>query len=409
MCVKQSAGNNSISHRYREMIKACVEAATHEVQKKPYGEVVKYVVRAASVVNQVVNDKAYRFPHINDAFMDEGIKESISAASEFIESDKMGTRFDLEEPALSTVCDSMFFNEAYVARGRESLSQKNYLVRENNWFVFFQEYSGRIPGTIGTQDLDEGGLIMFAKMSLEFAKCVGYGLRTHNSDLEIIYQRNGLQGERPKFLDMFDVVGVACNPPGSDLEEPLSFAIFYFQAYAGAIDMMRRYLIYSEDRLVKSTFHWSNVLRPDLGMTAKEFIKNVVATFHEPQSLGGLQLIQDCIPLTWNQLSVEQGFSSECAKKRDAAKQRRTIIDDITLKRPEDRPKALMPGDGLYHNHKVQRHTYIELQCIPDTFLFRKYGVAIHGVQMMWTRWKPHKGQLLLMGLNVPELMAGRT
>ena len=83
-------------------------------------------------------------------------------------------------------------------------------------------------------------------------------------------------------------------------------------------------------------------------MTAKEFIKSVVAKFHEPQSLGGLQLIEDCIPLTWNQLSVEQGFSSECAKKRDAAKQWRTIIDDITLKSPEDRPNALMLGDGLY-------------------------------------------------------------
>ena len=193
MCVKQSAGNNSVSHRYREMLKACVEAATHEVQQKPYGEVVKYVVKAAHIINQVVNDKAYRIPHINDAFMDEGVvKESISAASEFIESDKMGTRFDLEEPALSTVCDSMFFNEAYVASGREPLSQKNCLVKKNKWFVFFQEYSGRIPGTIGTQDLDEGGLIMLAKMSIEFAKCVGYGLRTHNFDLEVTYQRNGL-------------------------------------------------------------------------------------------------------------------------------------------------------------------------------------------------------------------------
>ena len=281
--------------------------------------------------------------------MDEGVaKESIAAASEFIESDKVGTRFDLDEPALTTVCDTMFFNEAYVASGRESLSEKNYNVRENNWFVFFQEYSGRIPGSLGTRDLDEGGLIMLAKMAIEFAKCVGYGLRTHNSDLEIIYQRNGLEGERPRFLDMFDVVGIACNPPGSDLEEPLCFASFYFQAYAGAIDLMRRYLAYSEDSLVKNTFHWSSVLRPDLGMTAKEFIRNAVAKFHEPQSLGGLQLIQDCIPSVWNQLYVEQGFSSECAKKRDAAKQWRTIIDDITLRRPEERPKALMPGDDLY-------------------------------------------------------------
>ena len=60
--VKQSAGNNSISRRYREMVKACVEAATYEVQQKPYGEVVKYIVRAANIINQAVNDKAQRFP-----------------------------------------------------------------------------------------------------------------------------------------------------------------------------------------------------------------------------------------------------------------------------------------------------------------------------------------------------------
>ncbi|OLQ05655.1 hypothetical protein AK812_SmicGene11166 [Symbiodinium microadriaticum] len=168
---------------------------------------------------------------------------------------------------------------------------------------------------------------------------------------------------------MFDVVRIACNPPGKDLEEPLCFAIFYFQAYAGAIDLLRRYLTYSEDSLVRNTFHWSNVLRPDLGMTVKEFIRNVVAKFHEPQSLGGLQLMQDCIPLVWNQLYVEQGYISECMKKRDAAKQWRTIIDDITLKRPEERPKALMPGAIWWwsHNRNVQHHMCTELLCIPDT------------------------------------------
>ena len=86
------------------MIKACVEAATQEVQQKPYGDVVKYIVRAASIINQAVNDKAQRFPHFNEVFVDARvIKEGTSAASEFIEADKMGTRFDLNEPALPTV------------------------------------------------------------------------------------------------------------------------------------------------------------------------------------------------------------------------------------------------------------------------------------------------------------------
>ena len=103
---------------------------------------------------------------------------------------------------------------------------------------------------MGVQDLNEGGLITVAKMSIEFAKCVGYGLRTHNADLETIYQRTGSQGEKPKALDMFDLILRACNPPDSELDEPLAFAISYFQAYAGAINLLRAYVYYSEDRLV---------------------------------------------------------------------------------------------------------------------------------------------------------------
>ena len=218
------------------------------VQQGPYGDVVKYIERASNIIHQAVNDKAQRFPFVNEHFVEAGVvKESITAASEFIEQDRLGTRFNLSESALAAINDTMFFNEAFVANSRESLSQKNYAVRENNWFVFFQEHSGRIPGPIGVQDLDEGGLVMVAKMSIEFAKCVGYGLRAHNVDLETIYQRTGSQGERPKALDMFDLVLRACNPPDSELEEPLTFAISYFQAYAGAINLMRAYLRYSEE------------------------------------------------------------------------------------------------------------------------------------------------------------------
>ena len=37
LSVSQSTGSNSTSHRYREMLKACIEAATNEVQQGPYG------------------------------------------------------------------------------------------------------------------------------------------------------------------------------------------------------------------------------------------------------------------------------------------------------------------------------------------------------------------------------------
>ena len=69
VCVKQSAGTNSISHRYREMLRACVEAATQEVQQKPFGEVVKYIVKAAHIINQVVNESTTKHPGFHTSTM----------------------------------------------------------------------------------------------------------------------------------------------------------------------------------------------------------------------------------------------------------------------------------------------------------------------------------------------------
>ena len=70
VCVSQSPGSNSTSHRYREMLKACIEAATNDVQQKPYGDVVKYVKKASDIIHQAVNDKAQRFPFFNEYFVE---------------------------------------------------------------------------------------------------------------------------------------------------------------------------------------------------------------------------------------------------------------------------------------------------------------------------------------------------
>ena len=113
VCVSQSTGSNSTSHKYREMLKACIEAATNDVQQKPYGDVVKYVKKASDIIHQAVNDKAQRFPFFNDVFVEaKVVKEGITGASDFIEGDRLGTRFNLLESALSAINDPMFFNEA---------------------------------------------------------------------------------------------------------------------------------------------------------------------------------------------------------------------------------------------------------------------------------------------------------
>ena len=224
-------------------------------------------------------------------------------------------RFNLLASSLSTVNNGQFFNEAFAANNREALSERAYYVRENDWCVFFQQYCDHIPGM---QNLDEEAFVKVAKVSVRFAKCVGYGVRTHIEDIDTNFCRSGSQGEKPRYLDMFDIALMACKPPDNEMDEP--FATSYFQAYLGAINLMRAYLRYNEDFNVDFLIRWTQTHRADLGLTATEYIAHLVAKLSDSQASGGLQLIDNCLPLAWNQMNVEQGYSSECSKKCNAAR-----------------------------------------------------------------------------------------
>ena len=134
VCVNQSPGS-STSDRFREMLKACIEAAPAGFQQKPFGEVTTYVKRAAEMIHQAVVGKAARFPNIGQYFVErEVVKDGITAALEYIEEDKRGVRFNLLASALSTVRTAQFFNETFVANNREVLSERRSM-------------SGRMTGT----------------------------------------------------------------------------------------------------------------------------------------------------------------------------------------------------------------------------------------------------------------------
>ena len=98
--------------------------------------------------------------------------------------------------------------------------------------------------------------------------------------------RAGARGERPKYVDLFDIAVLACKPLESTIEEPLAFAASYFQAYLGAINLLRAYFRYSEDFGVDWLVQWTSAPRADLGLTAKEYISQLVAKFHDSQTSG---------------------------------------------------------------------------------------------------------------------------
>ena len=140
ICSAQSP-NGSPSHRFREMIKACIEASTVEFQGKPYGEVITHMKRAAEIIHQAAADAAPRFSYIAQHFVDsQVIKDGISKALEFIAEDRNQIRFDLNETAATTVRLTNFFNEALVANNREAPSNETYSVREWDYYTITRSF-----------------------------------------------------------------------------------------------------------------------------------------------------------------------------------------------------------------------------------------------------------------------------
>ena len=82
VCVDQSPGG-SPSHRFREMIKACIDASPAGFQRRPYGEVLTNIKRAAEIIHQATVGKATRFPYIGQYFVErEVVKEGVSKSLE---------------------------------------------------------------------------------------------------------------------------------------------------------------------------------------------------------------------------------------------------------------------------------------------------------------------------------------
>ena len=191
-------------------------------------------------------------------------------------------------------------------------------------------------------------------MSVRFAKCIAYGVRTHNADIDTTYSRTWPRGERPKYVDIYDLAVLACRPFGDTIQQPLAFTASYLQAYLGAINLLRCYLRYNQEFNME-LIHWTTDQRSDIGLTAKEYIRQQVSRAYASQASGGLQLIESCLALSWSQLSVESGYSRECARKSEALNQWEDTITEVLREDPAVRPDALLAGDNRFPPN-LERH-----------------------------------------------------
>ncbi|CAE7335570.1 unnamed protein product, partial [Symbiodinium sp. KB8] len=102
-----------------------------------------------------------------------------------------------------------------------------------------------------------------------------------------------------------------------DVDKPLAYAMNYLQASSAALHVLQRYL--QRDQMDGAYYPWTTIDRHDLGMTVKEYVNfNVGPRLLQIET--GLPLPDTFKMYAWNQLSVENGFTAECIRKRTAFK-----------------------------------------------------------------------------------------
>ena len=330
--------NGSPDHRYREMIKAWIEATNTEIQREPIGDVLADLKRIAGTCRQIADDIALRFPMILRLFAEpQAIKDGLDLSINKIQEDCSGDRFNLQTPAIETVRSQNFFNETYVVNTAEERTGVVLSVREEHFYKMFQDYFWKHP--LRGQLMSETKIISVAKMTVRFAKYVGYGIRIHNGDIDTRQLAAGEQ--RPPYINVFDVVLLAGRALGVDVDQPLAFAVSYMQAYIAAIHLPVEYVRYNQvagDQF----FRWTDRVHMDLGGTAKSFTEKQIRTALAPQDQRGMQFPESCLLWSWNQMSVESGFTKDCVTKRKAADVWEDELNRVS------KPLALYNGHDLF-------------------------------------------------------------
>ncbi|CAE7949678.1 unnamed protein product [Symbiodinium sp. KB8] len=337
LSVAQPVNGNS-DQRFREMIKAWVEAATDEIKQKPYGEVLSDLKRVVSTCRQTIADIAVRFKYTVELFAESGaIRNGLDFSSNKISEDLSADRFNLNVTAIDTVKSPNFFNETYVVNNVEKVTGIVYSVRDSKFYNMFQDYYWKFP--VRHQMMSELEIKNVSKMSVKFAKNVGYGIRTHNGDIDARPLASGEQ--RPPYINTFDVVLLAGKALSTDAEEPLAFAVSNMQAYIAAIHLITEYVNYNQEAGQPGhppAYEWTDRVYDDIKDTTKGYAEKQVRLASAPQSEGGMQFPE----ASWNQLAVESGLTNDCKIKRKAF----DVWEDELSRAPK--PLALRSGDGLF-------------------------------------------------------------
>ena len=189
--------------------------------------------------------------------------------------------------------------------------------------------------------LTEAQLQKLCGIMYDFARQVGYGLRTYNREV----------GSSPSSGNAINIhqLAVLLKSMPEGMDHPLAYAMNSFQAFTVCLHLIHSYTSWREYGTEVPYYRWTNKIIPESDTNTLAYLQFHLEAVCKPQRENGLQLPPFIKQHAWNQLAVESGYAHECVRKKSAVQNWEAEFATM------DAPNPLFDGDGLFPP-KLQGH-----------------------------------------------------
>ena len=173
----------------------------------------------------------------------------------------------------------------------------------------------------------------------EFAKQVGYGLRTYNKEAG---SSSTSSSTSSGMINIHQLALMLRGMP-QGMDHPLAYAANSFQAFTVCLHVIYKYTSWRAYESNEPYYRWSPEIMPDAETTTLEFLEHHIEAVCKPHSENGLHLPPDLKLYAWIQLAVESGYVHECVLKRTTLQSWEDEFNNMGAA-----PAPLYDGDGLF-------------------------------------------------------------
>ena len=189
--------------------------------------------------------KSSQFSNVHTYLVDvDVLKNEASTAVSHMEQDKEGIRIDINTPVLEVVNLQTFLDLNLVVNNTEIPPPGMLRTRSDMWYTTNQDHYYRTPGNTSQEGdhsnlLNEEQLQRLCGHMFDFAKQVGYGLRTYNREVDSSASSDS------GMINIHQLAMMMKRMPES-MDHPLGFALNSLQAFAICLHVIHRYTSWRE-------------------------------------------------------------------------------------------------------------------------------------------------------------------